>query len=386
VFLLSIFLLLLPVVIYPLGIIAIARLRCNSSNTNLSTIHPEYGISIIIPAYNEEKVIEEKLINTLSLNYPDFEIIVVSDGSSDKTETICRKYNVKLVSLKKRKGKIGAIKTAAKYANKEILLISDANIMLEKDFLAAIIQKFNKSNVGAVYGNLRIIKKHYSSLTNGEIFYWKFEHYLRIAEQKLGFSPAIIGGTLAIRRDIAVNLLFPVIADDTICEDLEIALKLYKMNYKIAFAEKALAYEDSTKTSYEAFLRRTRLTAGGLQSFFKNTWILRKPLVGFSFFFHKLLRWIMPIPLLIIIGKIYFNRKKTFLFKISYLLLKFLVLLPISEIIIGYLKEFLTEKQEVKTKFFSLPFFFMVSQLANLIGILKFLLNKEKVTWRVVSR
>ena len=125
IFWILVFLILYTYLGYPIMLFLLSLFINNP--TKKSNILPP--VSLIIAAYNEEKVIEKKILNSLKLDYPNLEIIVISDGSDDKTNEICKKYSKKItfIEIKQRAGKINALNTAVPMAQGDIILFSDAN-------------------------------------------------------------------------------------------------------------------------------------------------------------------------------------------------------------------------------------------------------------------
>src|SRR5690606_2139264 len=134
---------------------------------------------VLIAAYNEESFIREKILNTLSLDYPAnyLKVIVVADGSTDKTTNIVKEYsNVLLLFEESRLGKVHAINRAMQYIDSEIVVFTDANTYLNRSALREICNHYQDSNVGGVAGEKRIfIDKHADASAAGESLYWRYE-------------------------------------------------------------------------------------------------------------------------------------------------------------------------------------------------------------------
>ena len=149
---------------YPLFLL-IANKLIKEKPVDRRDIYPT--VSLIISAYNEETCIEEKIKNSLELEYPEesVEIIVVSDGSSDGTNEIIERLNsprLKSFFLEKQRGKTAAQNLAVENSTGEILVFTDANALFKKDALKKIVRNFNDNDVGGVCGELQYIDNNSS--------------------------------------------------------------------------------------------------------------------------------------------------------------------------------------------------------------------------------
>ncbi len=171
------------------------------------------SISIIISAYNEEKVIIERIDNIKNLDYDfnNLELIIGSDCSSDKTNGILTQKNQEFSWLKTqifniRRGKASVLNDLVHLAKNEILVFTDANTKFEKDALLKLVSKFTDAKVGGVCGRLELEEpKDNFDKTNREKLYWKYETHLKSAEGDLGILIAANGGIYAIRKELFVK-------------------------------------------------------------------------------------------------------------------------------------------------------------------------------------
>jgi len=141
-------------------------------------------VSLIIAAYNEELKIEDKLKNSLQLEYPEdkLEIIVFSDGSTDRTNELVKKYSktgIKLIELSKRMGKTSGQNIAVEEAKGEIIVFSDANAIYKKNAIRKIVRNFSDDTVGGVCGELVYLKDKSSSIGDAEDVYWNMKNFLK---------------------------------------------------------------------------------------------------------------------------------------------------------------------------------------------------------------
>ena len=145
--------------------------------------------TLIIAAYNEESIIEQKISNTLLLSYPEgkLRIIFITDGSTDNTPALVKKFNsVDLMHLPERKGKVAAIHRAVSVSDSEILIFTDANTLLNKEALILIASHYRNPKTGAVAGEKRVSFENKADAGSaGEGFYWKYESQLKQWDSEL---------------------------------------------------------------------------------------------------------------------------------------------------------------------------------------------------------
>ena len=231
-------------------------------------------VSIIVPTYNEEKVIEKRMENLLDLDYPEnnYEIIVVDSGSIDKTKEILKKFieknnhfniGLKLVEENERKGKASAINFGKEYANGDIVLITDANSIFNKNVLKEMMPHFKDPNVGAVGGRYCVSNPE-TALGASESFYWYLEFIMREGEAHLDSACTFHGEINAWRKDL-------VRADTKmLTEDLDMAVQIKRAGYKVDYEANALVYEPAATTALEQITQRKRTSIGTIQCFFKH--------------------------------------------------------------------------------------------------------------------
>jgi cellulose synthase/poly-beta-1,6-N-acetylglucosamine synthase-like glycosyltransferase len=257
------------------------------------------SVSLLIAAYNEEAVIEARLHNALALDYPPekFEVMVGSDGSSDRTPEIVRGYTdprVRLLDYSQRRGKAAVLNTAMAELQGEIVLLSDANTDIDRDAVRKLVRWFDDPHVGAVCGRLILTDPKLGR--NVDSLYWKYETFLKRCESRLGALLGANGAIYAFRRAWYVP-----IPDEIIIDDLVIPLlSKLRNNGRIIYDDEAVAHEETPPDVWAEFERRSRIGAGGFQSI-GMLWRLldpRRGWVAFTFFSHKVLRWLCPFALL----------------------------------------------------------------------------------------
>ena len=231
-------------------------------------------VSIIIPTYNEEKVIQRKLENTVNLLDPKekMEIIVVDDGSTDRTLGIARRFNrnlkkkIKIIASIKNKGKPTALNKACKAARGEIIVVTDADVFISKNSLTALLSNFSNQRIGAVCGRETIENPNNNFVTGIEYQYRNLFHMSRVIEKSLGFPPIPFhGGLMAFRKRLYTDL-----PPDTIGDDHEVAVRVWKSGYDVIYDPSAAFSEYATQSLREIYEQKRRRAQGIVQCILRN--------------------------------------------------------------------------------------------------------------------
>ncbi len=253
------------------------------------------SVSLLIAAYNEEEVIEERVRNALAMDYPSdrLEIVIALDGCSDGTASIVRRYQsqgVRLLDFAVRRGKSAVLNNAIDEVRGKIVLLSDANTGIDSQAARRLVRWFGHPQVGAVCGRLVLTDPHTGR--NVDSLYWKYETFLKRCEGRLGALLGANGAIYAIRKE-----LYQPIPSQTLIDDFVIPLlaKL-RSGCSIVYESSAVAREETPADVRSEFRRRARIGAGGFQSI-GMLWKLLDPRQGWvalSFLSHKVLRWLCP--------------------------------------------------------------------------------------------
>jgi cellulose synthase/poly-beta-1,6-N-acetylglucosamine synthase-like glycosyltransferase len=260
------------------------------------------SVSLLISAYNEEECIGERIENALRMDYPaeQLEVLVGSDGSTDRTDEIVRGYadpRVRLIRFP-RQGKLAALNAMAREARGEILLFSDANTDVEPGALRALVRNFADPTVGGVAGYTGYrIQAGSESSSHGENLYWQYDIWLKELESRSGNMVSAHGGFYAIRRELYQPVRVPGVVDDFV-----ISTAVIEQGWRLVFEPTARAWEFAVPSANREFNRRVRLITMGLRSTALR-WRLLNPLrYGFYsvvLFTHKVLRRLVPVSLLL---------------------------------------------------------------------------------------
>lgn len=255
-------------------------------------------LSVLIAAHNEEAVIGEKIKRTLALDYPrdKLEILVLSDGSTDRTDSIVKGFTdprVRLLRVEARRGKTYAQNQGVREARGEILAFSDATTIYHPQALRYLACNYGDSTVGAVSGRYQYFDPRDSSPTGlGSIAFWNYENLIKRLQSRIKTITGCCGCIYSVRR----NLYTDVPAD--VISDLVQALCVVQKGYRVAFEDRALAYEETTSSATEEFAMRVRVVTRGMRGILTvsellNPW--KHAWVSFQLLSHKVLRWLIPL-------------------------------------------------------------------------------------------
>ena len=254
----------------------------------------EPTVSILIAAYNEEKVIKEKIENLLHLEYPQekLEIWIASDGSTDQTAALAReagKERIQVLDLP-RGGKVAALNAMISHAIGEIIIFSDANTMFERHAVQRLVRNFKDQRIGCVSGQLRYkVEDTSGEGAKSESAYWKYENWVKKQESKLGRLSGANGAIYAIRREYLTEIPTGIINDD-----FYLSTYILQQGYDVILDEEAVAYEDPNDELGEQFRRHVRDGAGHYQAM-RIFWRMLLPRKGsFVYVSHRVIKWLVP--------------------------------------------------------------------------------------------
>ena len=370
----AVFLIVYTYIGFPLGVVLRGLLWAHPYKDEELTNPPT--VSIVISAYNEAKSIAAKLDNILSIEYPRdrLEVVIASDGSTDGTEAIVDRYKehgVKLLSLP-RVGKAAALNSAVNAASGEILVFSDANSMYKADSIQKLVRPFGDPKVGGVAGN-QIYKTAVSggASVDGEHAYWSFDRMLKQFQGKSGNTLAATGAIYAIRR----SLFRPI--PDGVSDDLVTSTGVIVQGYRLIFAPDAIAYEPIAATSQVEFGRKVRVIMRSWKALIVRRELLnpfRYKFYAIQLFSHKVLRYLVVFPLLVLFLVSPFLWPKGFIYQMATIC----QLAFYSCALLGLL---LHRTRFGRNKMFTIPFYFCMVNAASLVAIIKVLQGHQIKHW-----
>ena len=282
--------------VYPLLLLVASSIVRLSPGRRRSPDHLDRSdvpeVSLIIPAYNEERYLREKLLNLRELEYPKdaLEILFVSDGSTDGTNEILQGAeggNVRALYLPERRGKATALNEGVRSARHGLLILTDAATLLAPDAIRKLVRHFGDPRLGVVCGALQFEAGAESRQTEG--VYWRYESMLRRMESSLGVSLNASGAIYAIRREC-----FEPVPADTLIEDLVVPLGARRRGFCVAYDPEATAIDFAPPTVGDEFTRRVRIATGSFRALGAILRARLDPLTAFAFLSHKVLRWFLP--------------------------------------------------------------------------------------------
>ena len=256
-------------------------------------------LSLLIPARNEAHVIERKIRNSLALHYPTdrLEIVIASDGSTDETEAIARRFEdarrVRIIAFAKNRGKMAVLNAIVPELRGEIVIFSDASALLAPDSVRRLVENFADPSVGAVSGLYQVVRPAEVPIGASENLYWKYETFLKTQEAQLASTLGGHGQLHAIRKE-----LYPFPPAETINDDYVIPLSVLSRRFRAVYEPTALVFEEAREMT--GFARRIRIMTGNLQQLRNLPQLLWpfQPLPLFFFLSHKVARLLAPFAML----------------------------------------------------------------------------------------
>jgi len=332
-------------------------------------------ITIIIPAYNEEKSITATIENKLALNYPPdkIEIIVVSDGSTDRTEEIVGQFSergVRLLQQGPRAGKTSALNLAIPQARGEIVVFSDANSIYEKGALKAILANFADTGVGYVTGKMVYVNPDGTGIGDGCSAYMKYENFLRACETRIGSVVGVDGGIDAVRT----KLYRPMNPDQL--PDFVLPLSVVEQGARVVYEPEALLREDALQASSDEYRMRVRVSLRALWALFDKRAMFvsgANNLFAWQMFSHKVARYLCFLFMLLA----FVSNLALINQGISYQLLFVLQ----CGAYLAALASPLLAKIGIKIKILYLCYYFTLINFAAGHAFVKFLMGKKMILW-----
>ncbi len=340
------------------------------------------SVSILIAAYNEQAVIEEKIQSIIDSNFPHnkLEIIVGSDCSSDNTnqiiEQLSEKYPfIKLKIFETRTGKSGVVNQLIKLASNKIIILTDANIIFSKKTIFSLIKHFKNKKIGLVDSNMvnRGIKK--SGISLQEKTYISTEVKFKHAESKLwGMLMGPFGGCFAIRKE-----LFSPIPTDFLVDDFFVCMNILSKQFQAINDLDAVVFEEVSNHLSEEIRRKRRISTGNFKNLFYFKHLLNPfKKLGFVFISHKVIRWIGSLVLLLMFWTNFTLKDEHSIYLFLLIAQAVLFLIPIIDYIFRKIGIHILILRFI-THFYSMNF-------ALLLGLFDFLFQSKSGLWEPTKR
>lgn len=359
---------------YPALLVLFSRCR-PASTVRRGCFQPTVTVLIIV--HNEGRRIEAKIRNCLELRYPCklLDILVASDGSTDRTEEIVAGFaeqGVQLLALPTPNGKATALAHAVAECRGEILVLCDARQELEPGAVRELVANFADPTVGAVSGELILRVPPGSAAGAGVGAYWRYEKAIRRLESQLGSTVGVTGAIYAIRRE-----LFPALDPRTILDDVAVPMAVVMAGHRVVFEPRALAFDDVSPEDGHEYRRKVRTLAGNFQlvALYPRLMSPRHNRLLWQFVSHKLSRlaapWCLALILLssalLAVDGSNFDRAAVTAQVLFYALALGGWWLP---------------RCGVGTRLTSVPYAFVLMNCAAAAALFRFLRGSQKVAWR----
>lgn len=335
-------------------------------------------VSVVISVWNEEDVIEAKLKNFLSLDYPadKFEILIGSDGSTDRTNDIVRSFDdtrVRLIECAQRRGKMATLNDLVAQARHEVIVFTDARQEFAADTIRQLVANFADPAVGCVSGELMFSRKE-GATARGVNLYWNYEKFMRRCESRIHSMLGATGAVYAIRKE-----LYPTVPVEVVLDDVYIPLKIVEQGYRAIFDGEAKAYDEVADSPREEYRRKARTLYGNWQVFgiFAGLFNPFTSPVAIQLFSHKFLRVVAPFLLIGIFCLNVLLWSEPLYRGIMILQLIFYAMAAVG----GLARHKKYGMLRILSRVCYVPYVFCLLNFSALIGFVRFLSAGQQITW-----
>ena len=360
-------------------------------NLNTDTLY-QPTISIIIPTYNESLVIEDKIKNTISLNYPSekTEIIVIDSASTDGTPNIAERFDkIKTIRQTERRGKSAALAEVFKVATGEIVVITDADAILDKNVLNNALPYLADKTVGAVTGKQILINPNETTSQKSEQTYREFFDLIRTAESNIGYTMIFNGPFMAFKQEV---LEAP--SENSVADDTEMAIKVIEKGYHTLYIPQALFYENIPISNRSRIKQKERRAQGLVQSFWRHRNILFNKKYGkfgttifpAEFAVHLVLPFALFASVIVTAVSLFIDPASTVIITLAYISITATYATAVYSKIGTFLSDPIAAKENSDIKSIAITFrSFIQLQFALLTGALKLIIFGSTHKWEQIS-
>ena len=362
---------------YPLLIAILSKTRGRRDRETMPAFLP--FVTLIIPAHNEERWIRHKIENTLELDYPRdlLQIVVASDGSSDRTVDIAREFesrNVTVAAFEVRHGKQDMLNALAPSAWGDIVVMTDTNVLLRPDSVRMLVGHFADKRVGCVTGRRLCIQQKGVPQGAGENLYWRYESWIKTNESRLHSCLGAHGQLFAVRRSV-----FPPVKK--VGEDFYIPMKLLaSTGLRVIYEPEAIAYTPAAANLGIEFERKTRAHVSFLLTLALLPELLSpwKTPIWWQYISHHVLRMIVPLALIATLGaSAWLAVSSRFYFALLIAQLIFYAFAAMG---------FALARRDIRIKLFYVPFYFTFANAAVALALLRWPRRKYDYAWKRTER
>jgi cellulose synthase/poly-beta-1,6-N-acetylglucosamine synthase-like glycosyltransferase len=338
--------------------------------------------TLIIACYNEADILDEKVQNTLALDYPKDKIqfYFVTDGSNDNSEEVLKKYSeIQVFHEDTRAGKLAAVNRVMNFVNTPLVAFCDANTHLNTDAMVNLMRHYKDDKVGAIAGEKKIQQSTSdSAASSGEGAYWKYESTLKRLDSELYTVVGAAGELFSVRTN-----LYEPLSSDIIIEDFYLSMRIVQQGFRVVYEPQAYAVETGSASIGEEEKRKVRIAAGGIQSIVKLYALLnifKYGIVTFQYVSHRVLRWTLTpllLPVLFVANYFLFVSGH-WIYQLFFGAQIFFYLLALG----GYIM------QRTKTKIQALfiPYYFTFMNWAVYRGFFRYIRGSQSAIWEKSKR
>jgi biofilm PGA synthesis N-glycosyltransferase PgaC len=364
-------------VLYPLILIAVNAVRPRRPASVAGGTLPR--VTVAVPLYNEEAVVEAKIRNLEACEYPAdrLEILLGSDGSRDRTNAILEGGTwgpaTRFAIFPQRRGKAALLNDLVASSTSDVIVFSDANATFAPDTLLRLTAPYQAADVGAVVGELTL-ESDRTAGGRGEGLYWRYENLLKRLESNISTTIGAVGPIYSIRRP----LYCPLPTHTAVMDDFVIPTDAIRQGYRVVYEPSALAFERPSNSVHGEFRRKARIGASNIQGVPRFLPVLspRYGFAAFALWSHKVLRWFVPVLLLVMLATgLVLAPGSPFFTAVVWLEAAF-----VSVALLGVALESL----HVKAGALGLPYYFIATNLALLVGLFRGLRGRQAPTWDIV--
>lgn len=327
-------------------------------------------VTIIVAARNEQENIRARIEDLLLLNYPrdKIQIIIASDGSTDRTADLvreCSDERVLLLEFPKSRGRAAVHNDAVAAASGQILVFTDAATRFDRDFVAELVPNFADPRVGCVSGEIAFENRSATSVTRPRGLYWRYEYWMRNCESRCGVSACASGPCMAVRRD-----LFRPFAHASYDVDFMTPLDVVEQGYLVLQEPAATAVDQMFSAPRQEFRAQVRMVSRNLRGYLDRYCLLpsRRPQFAWALVSHKVLRWLTPFFLITL-----FSSNTFLVLRGHWLPLWIAQLTFYAAAAVGWLMV----RSRQSASLFSVPFAFCLANVGFLFGVVRSLRDQR---------
>jgi cellulose synthase/poly-beta-1,6-N-acetylglucosamine synthase-like glycosyltransferase len=340
-------------------------------------------VTLVVAAYNEEDIINEKIANCLALNYPSDKLsfLFITDGSDDGTTDIVARYpRIRLLHKPLRKGKAAALNRAMMHVHTPVAVFCDANTMLNRSAIRRLVWHYQDSRTGGVSGEKKVLSGDgLGAAAAGEGLYWKYESLLKQLDTELYTVTGAAGELFSIRTS-----LWNPLPEDVILDDFIISSRINLKGYRVAYEPAAYASELPSASIGEERKRKIRIAAGAFQAMVMLKPMFnafKHPLLFFQFFSHRFLRWTLAplsFPLLLLSNMVLVIQGMG---------------IPFTLVLVGQAVFYLlalvgasVADRVVGLRVLKIAFYILFMNYSMYLGFARFLRGRQSVVWEKAGR